>query len=106
MTQSRLAVLGMLAACAATCSGRSPSSPTSSAGGDIAAVSVPTPVAQQPRGWNVDRDGVPKFITHTYIDLSYIREISRFRSGEGHSYTDAVETCRSMKHYFKVSFGM
>jgi hypothetical protein len=53
----------------------------------------------------VDRDGVPRFITHNYIDLGYIREISRFRSGEGHSYADSRETCRSMKHYFKTPTG-
>jgi hypothetical protein len=30
--------------------------------------------------------------------------ISRFRSGEGHDYSDTVERCRSMKHYFVPRF--
>jgi hypothetical protein len=36
-----------------------------------------------------------------YIDLSKIASISKFRSGEGHDYSDDFESCRSMKHYFK-----
>lgn len=43
---------------------------------------------------------MPRFITRDYVDLNAIARISRFRSAEGHSYADAVESCRSMKHYF------
>lgn len=43
---------------------------------------------------------MPRFITHDYVDLGSIARISRFRSAEGHSYADAIEDCRSMKHYF------
>lgn len=44
---------------------------------------------------------LPRFIGTNYIDLDAIDSISRFRSAEGHSYTDGAETCRSMKHYFR-----
>ena len=43
---------------------------------------------------------VPKFINADYIDLDQIQRISLFRSGAGHDYSDAFESCRSMKHYF------
>jgi hypothetical protein len=43
----------------------------------------------------------PKIITVNYIELSKIDSISRFRSSVGHDYSDAFESCRSMKHYFK-----
>jgi len=45
--------------------------------------------------------GLPKFILKNYIELDKIDSISRFRSGEGHDYSDSFETCRNMKHYFK-----
>jgi hypothetical protein len=43
----------------------------------------------------------PKFITTDYIELDKIERISKFRSGIGHDYSDGVESCRSMKHYFQ-----
>lgn len=43
----------------------------------------------------------PKFITVEYIELDKIERISKFRSGIGHDYSDDVESCRSMKHYFQ-----
>lgn len=46
-------------------------------------------------------NGIPRFVSRPYLDLTAIARISRFRSGEGHSYTDAFEACRSMKHYFQ-----
>ena len=49
-------------------------------------------------GWDVDRDGIPE-LAAGYIDVGVVDRISRFRSGEGHDYSDAYETCRSMKHY-------
>ncbi|MCK9407578.1 MAG: hypothetical protein WCX28_00110 [Bacteriovoracaceae bacterium] len=42
-----------------------------------------------------------KFVTIDYIDLSKIERISTFRSGIGHNYSDAAESCRSMKHYYQ-----
>ena len=50
--------------------------------------------------WDLAALGVPPLGTSDYIDLSMIAQISKFRSSEGHSYTDDFEACRSMKHYF------
>ena len=58
---------------------------------------------------DIDTNGVPKFVSVNYIDLSQtdglgqplIKEISRFRSSEGHDYSDDFESNRSMKHYFR-----
>jgi hypothetical protein len=50
---------------------------------------------------DVEAHGIPKFVEADYIDLSKIASISKFRSGEGHDYSDDFESCRSMKHYFK-----
>ena len=55
---------------------------------------------EQPTVWDPAVQGIPRFVTRQYLDLDAIRRISRFRSGEGHSYTDSFEQCRSMKHYF------
>lgn len=44
---------------------------------------------------------VPRFIHTPYIDPSAIARISRFRSAVGHDYSDDVEHCASMKHYFE-----
>jgi hypothetical protein len=38
--------------------------------------------------------------TADYIELDRITRITKFRSGEGHDYSDGFESCRSMKHYF------
>lgn len=43
----------------------------------------------------------PAIVTHDYIELDKIHQISRFRSGIGHDYSDDFEACRSMKHYFQ-----
>jgi hypothetical protein len=51
--------------------------------------------------YDLDALGVPKFVGRDYIDLTSIARISRFRSGIGHDYSDDVERCRSMKHYFQ-----
>jgi hypothetical protein len=51
--------------------------------------------------WDIDKDGIPKFVEVSYLELDKIARISRFRSGEGHDYSDAFEHCRSMKHYFE-----
>jgi hypothetical protein len=51
--------------------------------------------------WDIDKDGIPVFVTRNYIDLSKISRITKFRSSYGHDYSDAFEHCRSMKHYFE-----
>jgi hypothetical protein len=53
--------------------------------------------------FDVDARGVPRFIAQDYIELPKIARVSRFRSGIGHDYSDSVERCRSMKHYFQPS---
>jgi hypothetical protein len=51
--------------------------------------------------YDVDQLGVPRFVGTSYIDLAQLTRISLFRSHEGHDYSDDLEPCRSMKHYFK-----
>jgi len=51
--------------------------------------------------WNIDEQGIPAFVNTNFIELDKICCISRFRSTEGHDYSDSFEHCRSMKHYFK-----
>jgi hypothetical protein len=50
--------------------------------------------------YDIEANGIPKFIEEDFTQLSDIEMISKFRSGFGHSYTDGFETCRSMKHYY------
>jgi len=59
------------------------------------------PIDPRPTTWDPATQGLPHLVTAQYLDLDGIARISRFRSGEGHSYTDAFEQCRSMKHYFE-----
>jgi hypothetical protein len=42
-----------------------------------------------------------KFVATNYIELAKIGRITKFRSAEGHDYSDDFESCRSMKHYFE-----
>jgi len=51
--------------------------------------------------WDIEKNGIPKFVGTDYIELSRIYRISKFRSSVGHDYSDAFEHCRSMKHYFE-----
>ena len=51
--------------------------------------------------WDIDKNGIPKFVETNYIELTKIYRISKFRSSIGHDYSDAFEHCRSMKHYFE-----
>jgi len=51
--------------------------------------------------YNVDVNGIPQFVGVDYIELDNIYQISTFRSGIGHDYSDDFESCRSMKHYFQ-----
>lgn len=46
----------------------------------------------------------PKFIQHDIVDLKNIFSISKYRSAEGHDFSDGSETCRSMKHYYNQQF--
>jgi hypothetical protein len=50
--------------------------------------------------YDIEANGIPKFIEKDFTQLSDIEMISKFRSGFGHSYADGSETCRSMKHYY------
>lgn len=50
--------------------------------------------------WDIDEQGIPKFVETDYIELGKISRISKLRSSEGHDYSDSYEQCRSMKHYF------
>lgn len=54
---------------------------------------------------NVDALGVPRFVTTSGINLETIQKISKFRSGEGHDFSDDFEDCRSMKHYYLPTSG-
>ena len=57
--------------------------------------------------YDVDALGVPQFVNTSHVDITQksggqpvFKSISLFRSSEGHDYSDTVESCRSMKHYF------
>lgn len=56
--------------------------------------------------YDVDVNGIPKFIAEDGIELVKIQQVSKFRSGEGHDYSDDFESCRSMKHYFYPKDGV
>ncbi len=45
-------------------------------------------------------DETPRFVTHEFTQLYKIEQISKFRSGAGHDFSDDSESCRSMKHYY------
>lgn len=53
--------------------------------------------------YDLNSNGIPRFVESDYIELAKIERISRFRSGVGHDYSDGFESCRSMKHYFQPS---
>lgn len=53
--------------------------------------------------YDISGNGIPKFVSHDFIELSKIKRISKFRSNAGHSYTDDYEKCRSMKHYYQLT---
>jgi hypothetical protein len=55
--------------------------------------------------YDVNANGIPKFVTTDYIELPRIVQVSRFRSAIGHDYSDDFERCRSMKHYFAPKLG-
>jgi hypothetical protein len=43
--------------------------------------------------YDIDTYGIPKFVNVNYIELEKIHRISRFRSSEGHDYSDDFESC-------------
>ena len=67
--------------------------------------SKPT-ITPMPLIWDIDADAIPQFVQHDFTQLEKISQISKFRSGVGHDFSDGSdfsssdETCRSMKHYF------
>lgn len=43
---------------------------------------------------------LPLLFPSDVVNPRLVARVSRFRSGEGHDYSDDFETCRSMKHYY------
>lgn len=43
---------------------------------------------------------MPQLFVSDVVNPWLVARVSRFRSGEGHDYSDDFETCRSMKHYY------
>lgn len=54
----------------------------------------------RPQLKDIDPNNPPKFIEADFIDLSKVTTVSKFRSNQGHDFSDSYETCRSMKHYY------
>src|SRR5262245_22933202 len=98
----RYPALALLVAVLA-CGGRSPSGPDGPPS-RTGPPSQPHPAPQDPT-YDLSR-GVPRFVSQRHISVANFRQISRFRSAAGHSYTDAVESCRSMKHYLSPKAGV
>lgn len=48
--------------------------------------------------YNIDDEGIPKFIDTDFIELNKIEYITRFRSGEGTVVPDNDEKCRLLYH--------
>jgi hypothetical protein len=87
------------------CSKQQPATPDAGAN-SIQNPAAPPPKVQTPSGYDFEANGIPKFATANYIELSKIEKISKFRSGEGHDYSDSFEQCRSMKHYYQPYFNI
>jgi hypothetical protein len=58
------------------------------------------------QNYDVDLHGVPRFVGADAIELGKIVRVSKFRSGAGHDYSDELESCRSMKHYYHPREGV
>jgi len=56
--------------------------------------------------YDIESGGIPQFVQADCIDLDKIKQVSKFRSGMGHDYSDEFEICRSMKHYFEPKTGV
>jgi len=50
--------------------------------------------------YDIDSEGIPKFLDTNFINLEKIEYIKRFRSGLGASQADDFESCREMIHSF------
>jgi len=68
--------------------------------GTITGTTTPWPT------YDLETLGVPQLAVTGAIDLLRIGRVSRFRSGEGHDYSDELESCRSMKHYYEPKPGV
>lgn len=66
----------------------------------LGAVGCKSPVQPSNGEKNGGTDNNSGIVAADYIELNNISRISKFRSGVGHDYSDSVESCRSMKHYF------
>ncbi len=67
----------------------------------LAFLSCGNPKSSEPSGWDLDRNGLPRFVAVNIVDISRMTRISRFRSGVGPDYSDDFEHCRSMLHRFE-----
>jgi len=54
-----------------------------------------------PSGYDLDKNPIPRFVRVNFIDVGRMARISKFRSAAGVDYSDDVEHCRSMLHYFE-----
>jgi len=54
-----------------------------------------------PTGYDLDKNPLPRFVRANFIDVGRMARISRFRSAAGGDYSDDLEHCRSMLHYFE-----
>ncbi len=81
----------------------------------LAALGAPAFAQANGFTYDIQANGIPKFVNTVYIDLTKVTQISKFRSGAGHDYSDStqfgrdgyknppdnsIEACASMKHYF------
>ncbi len=81
----------------------------------VLACSVPAFAQSNGATYDIQANGIPKFVGTVYIDLHKVTQLSKFRSGAGHDYSDStqfgrdayknppdnvIEACASMKHYF------
>lgn len=55
--------------------------------------------------YDIVANGIPKFVETHFTILDSVTQVSKFRSGLGHDYSDEFEECRSMKHYYPVPMG-
>lgn len=74
--------------------------------GDVPSEGTVTGILEPWPTYDVDTLGVPEIVQHHGIDLDKIAMASKFRSGEGHDFSDDFEDCRSMKHYFAPNSGV
>jgi hypothetical protein len=63
----------------------------------------PAPVAPK---YDVEANGIPRFVSVSQIDLAPVSRVTKFRSSFGHDYADGFERCRCMKHYFQPKSGI